>query len=115
MNKSVYVTDATFEAEVLKSDIPVLVDFYSDWCGPCRAIHLALDDIAQVANGEFTVVTLNTDENPATAYHYGVSNIPTLILFKDGRPVERFLGIVSKNTFTSRSQSHLSPPEVSAN
>ena len=106
MNKSVYVTDATFESDVLESDIPVLVDFYSDWCGPCRAIHYALDDIAQVVYGEFAVVALNTDENSATAYLYGVSDIPTLILFKDGRPVERFSGIVPKQTISrSRSQS----------
>ena len=115
MNKSEYVTDATFESEVLKSEIPVLVDFYADWCGPCRAIHFALDDIAKAIYGEFAVVTLNTDENPATAYHYGISNLPTLILFKDGRPAERFSGIVSKQTVISRSRSHILSPEAAAN
>ena len=110
MNKSAYVTDTTFESEVLKSDIPVLVDFYSDWCGPCRAIHYVLDDIAQVVHGEFAVVALNTDENSATAYLYGVSDIPTLILFKDGRPVERFLGIASQRTVLSSSRSYYTPP-----
>lgn len=115
LNESVYVTDTTFEREVLESDIPVLVDFYAEWCGSCRAIHLALDDIAHVVDGEFAIMTLNIDENRATAYRYGVSNIPTIMLFKNGRPVERFSGIVSKQTVVSRFQSHLSPPETSVN
>ena len=114
MNKSEYVTDATFESEVLKSEIPVLVDFYADWCGPCRAIHFALDDIAKAIYGEFAVVTLNIDENRAIAYRYGVSNIPTVILFKDGQPAERFLGIVSKQTVISRSRSHIPVPDLAA-
>ena len=108
MSKPIYVSDATFETEVLQSEIPVLVDFYADWCGPCRVISPMLEEIAEEVDGEFRVAKLDIDANGATTFKYGVQSIPTLILFKDGRPVERWLGIVPKSLVLSRARDHVS-------
>ena len=86
------VSDADFEAQVLKSAEPVVVDFWAEWCGPCRMIAPALEEIAGTMNGKVKIVKLNVDENPATAAKYGIMSIPTLMLFKNGELASRQVG-----------------------
>src|SRR5215204_65007 len=90
------VSDATFESEVLKSAEPVVVHFWAEWCGPCRMIAPALEEIAGTMNGKVKIVKLNVDENPATAAKYGIMSIPTLMLFKNGELASRQVGAVPK-------------------
>ena len=80
------ISDASFQADVLDSKTPVLVDFWAEWCGPCRMIAPSLDEISKEMAGKVTVAKLNIDENPDIAARFGVRSIPTLILFKDGKP-----------------------------
>ena len=101
------VTDATFETEVLKSSLPVLVDFWAPWCGPCRAVAPVVDEIATDYNGKLKVLKLNTDENPKTAQSYRISGIPSLMVFKNGQPVEQVVGAVPKTTLVSAIDKHL--------
>lgn len=82
--KIIHLTDSSFESDVLKAEGPVLVDFWAEWCGPCKMIAPILDDVASEYEGRLTVAKLNIDENPATAPQYGIRGIPTLLLFKDG-------------------------------
>jgi thioredoxin 1 len=90
------VSDATFEAEVLKSTEPVVVDFWAEWCGPCRMIAPALEEIAGAMNGKVKIVKLNVDENPEVAAKYGIMSIPTLMLFKNGELASRQVGAAPK-------------------
>jgi thioredoxin 1 len=90
------VSDATFESEVLKSSEPVVVDFWAEWCGPCKMIAPALEEIAGSLNGKVKIVKLNVDENPATASKYGIMSIPTLMLFKNGELASRQIGAAPK-------------------
>ncbi|HCJ10669.1 MAG TPA: thioredoxin [Clostridiales bacterium] len=90
------VTDDSFDREVLESDIPVLVDFWAPWCGPCRMIAPVVEELAKDYEGRLSVAKVNVDENPATAQRYQVMGIPTLILFKNGQAVERFVGYMPK-------------------
>jgi thioredoxin 1 len=87
---------ATFDNEVLKSAEPVVVDFWAEWCGPCRQIAPALEEIAGSMNGKVKIVKLNVDENPATAAKYGIMSIPTLMLFKNGELASRQIGAQPK-------------------
>ncbi len=102
------VTDATFETEVLKEKLPVLVDFWAPWCGPCRAIAPVIEEIANEYTGKLKVLKLNTDENPKIAQSYRISGIPSLMVFKNGQPVEQVVGAVPKSTLCTALQKHIS-------
>lgn len=97
MSQSAKVTDATFETDVLKATGPVLVDFWAEWCGPCKMIAPALEDLAADMAGKVSVRKLNIDENPTAPTRYGVRGIPTLILFKDGKPAATKVGAAPKS------------------
>ena len=90
-------SDATFAAEVLKSDLPVLVDFWAPWCGPCLMIAPVVEEIAELHKGKLKVVKMNVDENNSTSQTYGVTGIPTLILFKGGQVKEKVVGALAKS------------------
>ncbi|HLU16257.1 MAG TPA: thioredoxin TrxA [Burkholderiaceae bacterium] len=91
------VTDASFQADVLDSELPVLVDFWAAWCGPCKAIAPLLEQAATEYKGRVTIAKVNVDENPDTAANFGVRGIPTLILFKDGKAAATKVGALSKS------------------
>jgi len=93
---TIEINDASFKNEVTDSAIPVLVDFWAPWCGPCKMIAPVLDEIANEYDGKVKVVKINIDENQTTPSTYGVRSIPTLILFKDGQEVEKIIGAQSK-------------------
>ena len=90
------VSDATFEAEVLKSTNPVVVDFWAEWCGPCRAIAPVLEELSSELQGKVKIVKLNVDENPGVASKYGIMSIPTLMIFKNGEMAARQVGAAPK-------------------
>ena len=92
----VEVTDANFDQLVLKSEQPVMVDFWAAWCGPCRTVGPIVEDLASTHADKVTVGKLNVDDNQATAAKFGIMSIPTLILFKDGKPVKKIIGVRSK-------------------
>ena len=92
-----HVTDSSFEDEVLKSELPVIVDFWAEWCGPCKMIAPILDELAEQYQGKLTVAKVNIDENQSTPQTYGVRGIPTLILFKDGDAAATKVGAASKS------------------
>jgi thioredoxin 1 len=96
----VQVTDDSFEAEVLKSTVPVMVDFWAPWCGPCKMIAPMVDEIAREYAGKAKAVKINTDASPLTATQYGVRSIPTVMIFKGGNRVETIIGAVPKTTLT---------------
>lgn len=95
-------TDANFEAEVLNSDQPVLVDFWATWCGPCRTIAPTIEEIATEYDGKAKVVKLDVDNNPQTAMKYGIRSIPSLLFFKGGRPVDQMVGVVPKRVLADK-------------
>lgn len=93
------LTDATFEKEVLQSDIPVLVDFWAEWCQPCKMVGPVVAELAQEYTGKLKVGKVNVDENPQAPGNYGVMSIPSLILFKGGKPVKTLIGVQPKDVF----------------
>jgi thioredoxin 1 len=93
----IHLTDTNFDEEVLKSDKPVLVDFWAPWCGPCKAIGPVVEELAAAYRDRVKVAKINIDENPKTATVYGVMSIPTLVLFKGGSIMEKLVGLVPKN------------------
>ena len=93
---TIEINDGSFEAEVLKSDLPVVVDFWAPWCGPCRMVGPVVDKLAEEFNGKVKFCKLNVDENPVIAQQFGIMSIPTIILFSVGKPVKQFVGVQSK-------------------
>ena len=107
MSSVAAVTDASFEEQVLKSDVPVLVDFWAPWCGPCRMVGPIVDEIANELSGKINVYKMNTDENPNVANQYGIRSIPTLMLFIGGEKVDTVVGAVPKQTLMGTISKHL--------
>lgn len=95
------VTDASFDTDVIQAQEPVVVDFWAEWCGPCKMIAPALEEIAAEMDGKVKIAKLNVDENQATAMKYGVRSIPTLIMFKDGAPISTQVGAAPKGKLTT--------------
>jgi thioredoxin 1 len=108
MAKPVQVTDSTFEDVVVNAETPVLVDFWAEWCGPCKMIAPVLEDIAKDMDGQLVVGKLDVDHNQDTAMAFGVMSIPTLLLFKNGEPIERIVGYQPKEQLMSRLRPHFS-------
>jgi len=102
-----YVTDATFESDVLKSDAPVLVDYWAEWCGPCKMIAPILAEVSKDYSGKLTIAKLNVDENQSIPAKYGIRGIPTLMLFKNGAIVGTKVGALSKSQLTAFIDSNL--------
>ena len=96
------VTDETFEAEVINSDTPVLVDFWADWCAPCKIIAPIVEELANEYDGKVKFAKVDVDSNPKTATNYGIRGIPTLLIFKGGQPVGQIVGAVPKSALKSR-------------
>ncbi|MCS7061255.1 MAG: thioredoxin [Anaerolineae bacterium] len=107
MAKPIVVTDADFEVKVEKAQGVVLVDFWAEWCGPCKMIAPIVEQIAEENSGKLTVGKLDVDHNTNTAMKYGVMSIPTLILFKNGQPVERLVGYMPKERLMAKIKPHL--------
>jgi thioredoxin 1 len=102
MTKPVEFTDSNFETEVVGSDTPVLVDFWAEWCGPCKMVAPVVEEIASEYEGKLKVGKLDVDSNQQVAFKYGIRGIPTLLIFKDGRVVEQIVGAVPKPHITSK-------------
>jgi thioredoxin 1 len=107
MAKPFAVTDETFQAEVLGADLPVLVDFWADWCGPCRMIAPSVSQIAEEYDGSIKVAKVDVDDNPAIPGRYGIVGIPTVMLFKNGEVVERIVGALPKDRILAQILPHL--------
>ena len=107
MGNAVAVTDDTFQTEVLDSPVPVLVDFWAVWCGPCRLVAPTVEQIAVEYQGKLKVVKLDVDANPDVSERYRVMSIPTLLLFKGGQDVERVIGALPKNAIVSKIAKHI--------
>lgn len=107
MSRIIHVSDDSFESDVIKSDIPVLVDYWADWCGPCKMIAPILEEIANEYAGKVKITKINIDENPSSPRKYGVRGIPTLILFKGGEVEATKVGAMSKSQMAAFLDSNL--------
>ena len=107
MSNALSVTDASFKEDVLDSDLPVLVDFWAPWCGPCRMVAPVVEEIAELYKGQMKVVKVNTDENPSVASKYGIRSIPTLMIFKGGQKVDMVVGAVPKSTLSTTIEKYI--------
>lgn len=101
------VTDANFDQEVLKSDQPVLIDFWAVWCGPCKALSPIVDQVAESYSGKVKVAKMNVDQNPGTPGRYGIRGIPTLLIFKGGQVKEQIVGYVPRETIEKAIDKHM--------
>ena len=101
------VTDADFDEKVLQSNSPIMVDFWAEWCGPCRMVAPVVAELAEEYDGQMGFAKVDVDSNPKTAVTYGVRGIPTLLIFQDGRPIEQVVGAVPKSTLKKRIDSVL--------
>jgi thioredoxin 1 len=102
MGSEVNFTDENFKNEVIESDMPVLVDFWATWCGPCKMMAPIIEELANDYNGKAKIGKLNTEDNPNTTGEFGIISIPTMILFKDGKPVDQIIGVVPKDVITKK-------------
>lgn len=107
MSKAITITDASFEEQVLQSETPILVDFWAEWCGPCKMIAPVLNEIADEMEGKLLIGKINVDEHQSTMMAYGIMGIPALLLFKNGELVERFTGFRPKPALVKELQPHL--------
>ena len=101
MSNIIHLSDDTFQKEVIESSIPVLVDYWAEWCGPCKMIAPILDDLVSEYDGKLKIAKLNIDENPQTPAKFGIRGIPTLMIFKDGNPEATKVGALSKSQLTA--------------
>jgi len=105
-DKVIVVTDDNFQ-DFVESDVPVLVDFWADWCGPCRMLSPVMDEIAKESSGKYLICKLNIDDNPKVYTKFSVRSIPTLIIFKDGKEVDRIIGSIPKKNILAKIQEHI--------